>query len=204
MSLKINLGCGPKSLGPEWVGVDADGSVLPDILCDIMAYEPHRPVDAVAAIHVLEHLKLHDVITLCSNVRKWLEPGGTFIVEMPDREKCFRLAANRMPVGRPAVWDDPPIQGVGGLLGDRPARHGAWVMFLAENASEIVSRVSVGDYESFLPACFNVPLENHRNVWSEKLFADVLRGLGFADVRSESPQFHGKRANRDMRVVATK
>lgn len=201
--MKINLGSGKRKL-PQWVNVDADESVRPDVVCRITDYQPDGPVEAVAAIHVLEHLPIGDCVRMCNRIHQWLSTGGRLTVEMPDRAKCFRLAAHPIPKADIAKWDDPAIQGIGGLLGDRPAVHSAWVAWLAEHAAEVLQRVCTGDYTSFLPAQFDSPLENHQHVWSEQGFIAMLRGIGFSFVRAEAPEFHGKRGKRDMRVVAIK
>lgn len=202
--MKIHLGCGQK-FWSGWWNVDASPSTVADEVCDLLALSPRAPASDVAAIHVLEHLAQPDCRTLVERVYGWLEAGGQFVVEMPDRQKCLLMAQSENPPSPgPYRWDDPAIQGLGGLLGDRPASHDEWVGWLAGNSSTVVSGVLRGDYESFLPQEFNVPLENHRFVWSEREFCDLLSECGFRPVNVETPQFHGKRAHRDMRIVARK
>lgn len=201
--MKVHLGCGRK-FWPGWWNVDGSPASVADEVCNLLDYEPRAPVDSCAAIHVLEHLAEDDCRKLVERVHGWLVPGGQFIVEMPDRDKCLLAAQTaHPPTSGPYLWDHPAIQGLGGLLGDRPAVHEAWVVWLAGNSSTVVSGVLRGDYESFLPQEFNSRFENHRCVWSEHDFSDVMRAAGFR-VSAETPQYHGKRSHRDMRLVGIK
>lgn len=200
--MKLHLGCGKKTW-PDWINIDADPSVNADVHSSLMAlaYDPNS-VEAVSAIHVLEHLDAVAVEMLCSRVHEWLQPGGLFTVEMPDREKCLKLAASNIAVA--IDWNHPVIQGVGGLLGDRPDDHQDWVKWLWQNKLIIREMVANGEFTKFLPERFDVEYENHVYVWEEDEFCRSLASAGFGTIRSETPVFHGKRKERDMRIVAVK
>lgn len=201
--MKLHLGSGRK-YWPGWHNVDLHAEKV-DEQIDIRDVDyPRASVSQAAAIHVLEHLTRDECLDLCRRCLRWLRPGGTLQVEMPDREKCLKLLRFGK-VNDPPAWDDPGLQGLGGLMGDRPARHAEWVRWLSDHRKTITRYATlqrVGDVST--PDQFEIPGERHRYVWAEPEFADALRGIGYREVRVEKPRHHGKRDWRDMRVVGVK
>lgn len=203
--MKVQLGCGHRRW-PEWVNVDGNPESGADLIADLRAVEfPPASCSEVAAIHVLEHLASEECESLVARVSAWLQPGGAFTVEMPCRAKCLRLISGEALLPqRDKLWGDAATVGLGGLLGGRSGSHEAWVSWLRGHCSEIVAGVSRGDYESFLPAEWNLVRENHRRVWTTAEFKGLLLRSGFSGAREVRPQFHGGRYWRDMRIVGTK
>lgn len=60
------------------------------------SFQPSRPFDAVLALHVLEHVDAPG--DLLRRVHRWLRPGGTLIVVVPNRESIHRRLAVLMGI----------------------------------------------------------------------------------------------------------
>ena len=86
--LKINLGCGDKSV-PGYLNVDIvdeRASNMPDIVCDIrdLSIFESNIADEVMAIHVIEHFYHWEVGDLLREWVRVLKPGGKLILECPN------------------------------------------------------------------------------------------------------------------------
>ncbi|MTD45420.1 methyltransferase domain-containing protein [Conexibacter sp. W3-3-2] len=58
------------------------------------SFVPDEPVDAVLALHVVEHVD--DPRTLLAHLATWLRPGGRLVVVVPNAESLHRRLAVRM------------------------------------------------------------------------------------------------------------
>lgn len=58
------------------------------------SFVPAEPVDAVLALHVVEHVD--DPAALLSHLASWLRPGGRLVVVVPNAESLHRRLAVRM------------------------------------------------------------------------------------------------------------
>lgn len=89
--MKVNLGCGRLPL-EGYVNVDKYTNEA-DIKADVLECE-FEDVEDVVAFHLLEHLSKSDAALLLMKARKWMVPGGTLTVEVPDMTKILELGTS--------------------------------------------------------------------------------------------------------------
>jgi len=83
--LKLDIGAGGVKT-PGYKTVDADPSVEPDILCNVLDGIPVSDDSCthLRLSHVLEHFTPADGLKLLRELHRILAPGGTLFVEVPD------------------------------------------------------------------------------------------------------------------------
>jgi protein O-GlcNAc transferase len=105
--LFINLGSGPKgaawlpAMFTDWreLRVDADPRTAPDLLADIadLSAIESESADAVWSAHCFEHLYLHQIGAVVSEVHRILAPDGFFCLLVPDMQTIAEfIAGDRM------------------------------------------------------------------------------------------------------------
>lgn len=195
--MKLHLGCGSRILS-GYLNVDMQPPA--DIVADIREFIPlDEPVE-VLAIHVIEHLVRDEVLSTLRLIKGYLARGGRLIVEMPDREKCVRLALS----------DDETTSshGILGIMGDRLLPDGRIDKEFRDwrqvNKAAIASMATRLDFDGIcqLAAAFDRPGQPHRYLWSADEFRAALQSAGFETVFVEAPVHHGRRVHRDTRWVA--
>lgn len=92
--MRLNLGCGSKKV-EGFTGVDIKHA---DIVADIR----HLPftdesADEIMAIHVAEHLYVHEIIPTIAEWRRVLKTGGTMALELPCLDKVLWHFQNGSP-----------------------------------------------------------------------------------------------------------
>lgn len=205
--MRINLGSGWKPQ-PGWMNIDLYAEVC-DVRCDLrtLTFAPES-VDEAMAIHTLEHFTREDCELICRDVLLFLKPGSTFVVEMPERDRCITLIQsgigkqdeNGLPGMKRRV-----MNGTKGLLGGRNVDKQEWGDWLLRNAATILERTLAGESTvDLIPEKFDSPGYPHLHVWSEGEFAKMLLSIGYREARIEKPVWHGPRYSRDMRVVGVK
>ncbi len=113
----LDLGCGRGELldllrerGMEATGIEADPAlaaaarrrglrVVEGEVLEVLLRLGDGSVGAVAAIHLLEHLPLHELLRVLAEVRRVLRPGGVFLAECPNPAS--------LRVGAHEFWLDP-------------------------------------------------------------------------------------------------
>lgn len=182
--MKVHLGCGQHRI-EGWVNVDLYKDA--DIQSDIRTVNfPLGSVSVVRCIHTIEHIQRDDAVALMHRVADWLEPGGIFEIETPDRKKCLRL-----------IESGETLAGVKGLTGGRSSDKPGWHQWIVEHCAEIVSAPD----SLIIPAEWDIPGERHWYVWTANELATELVAAGFSRALIENPQEHAKRKRRDCRVV---
>ena len=83
--VKLNLGCGQRKIY-GFVNVDADATVVPDLLTDAFTLPGFKPnsVDVVYACHLLEHSGRKTYQLVLARWFEVLKPGGVLRVAVPD------------------------------------------------------------------------------------------------------------------------
>lgn len=84
--LKLDLGCGPNKVGPEWTGVDVlsfDGKV--DLVHDLRTAWPWESdsVEEVFSSHFLEHLTGEERVHFFNELHRVLKPGRSARIITP-------------------------------------------------------------------------------------------------------------------------
>jgi len=92
--IKINLGCGPRNFGKDWIHID--GSDFPHIDHHDIINLPFKEeeVDLIYASHVLEYFDRDEVNEVLTNWKKVLKRGGALRIAVPDFEACAKLYVN--------------------------------------------------------------------------------------------------------------
>lgn len=90
-TLKLNLGCGWRDFGPDWVHIDGgDYSHLNSKDIINLPYEDNS-VDLIYASHVLEYFDRDEAKTLLTKWYNKLKPGGIIRLAVPDFEAMVNL-----------------------------------------------------------------------------------------------------------------
>lgn len=194
---KVQLGSGNR-YEEDWVNVDlyAERADVREDICTVDF--PLGSVETVRCIHTIEHIKRLDAIALFRRAARWLESGGTFEIETPDRKKCMNLIFHEQAY----------LLGAKGLLGgrsvDKPGWH-KWLESWAQNTPELEARIkefNIGKVE--IPSRWELPGERHLYVWEGNELAADLHAAGFYQTKVGDPKHHGGRAWRDCRVIGIK
>jgi SAM-dependent methyltransferase len=88
--LKLDLGCGPTKLAPEYIGVDVNDSAAVDVVGDVLDVLRTIADDSVVdvhASHVLEHLD--DLSAVVSELERVLAIGGRLHVVAPHFSNAY-------------------------------------------------------------------------------------------------------------------
>jgi SAM-dependent methyltransferase len=85
--VKLDLGCGSKKAGPDFIGVDSRAVEGVDVVCDIR----QRPwpwkdgeVEYVHCAHFVEHLTGDERIDFFNELWRIMKPGGQALIITPD------------------------------------------------------------------------------------------------------------------------
>ncbi|WP_025895701.1 class I SAM-dependent methyltransferase [Kordiimonas gwangyangensis] len=84
---RVQVGCGPKNIKPDWWNVDIRPFPGIDAVMDVTKVWPWRGVlDYVYGEHFLEHLSLSDAIDFLTHSRAALKHGGALRLTTPSVE----------------------------------------------------------------------------------------------------------------------
>lgn len=86
--MRLNLGCGHVPL-EGYFNVDLYANEA-DMQGDVLRCN-FQDVEEIVAFHLLEHLSRPDAELLLNRARKWMAPGGTLTVEVPDMRAIFEM-----------------------------------------------------------------------------------------------------------------
>lgn len=86
--MKIDLGCGRRKRGPDWVGFDCQALPGVDVVGDANEKLPFDDncADEVAAFDFLEHVHNDKRIHIMTEIWRILKPGGVFISMTPSTD----------------------------------------------------------------------------------------------------------------------
>src|SRR5882762_7889754 len=88
--VRLHLGCGDEHLD-GWINVDENPASAADVVMDFRRIGEalaKATVDEVMMIHSLSYLRFWEARELLGVLHNVLKPGGKFIAEFPDVEKC--------------------------------------------------------------------------------------------------------------------
>ena len=89
--LKLNLGCGWRDFGPDWVHID--GGDYPHLNSKDIVNLPYEDstVDLIYASHVLEYFDREEAKELLTKWHSKLKPGGVIRLAVPNFEAMVKL-----------------------------------------------------------------------------------------------------------------
>lgn len=91
LPVKLDIGCGPNKIGPEWIGVDAikfdKVDVQLDINTPIWPWEDNS-VDEVHCSHFVEHLDSTERVHFVNELYRVLKPGAKATIITPHWSSC--------------------------------------------------------------------------------------------------------------------
>ena len=79
---KINLGCGWRNFGPDWIHIDGGDYDHLDHK-DILDF-PYENVDLIYASHVIEYFDKEEIRSILQTWKSKLKPGGILRVAVPN------------------------------------------------------------------------------------------------------------------------
>lgn len=116
--MRLNIGGGTKRL-QGWTNVDIAPGEFTDIVADACCIPiPDNTVEAVMAIHLVEHLFAWEVPTAIAEWFRVLLPSGRVLLEMPDLRKACTNIAEDYQAGK-----HPDDQGMWAIYGDDRSRN---------------------------------------------------------------------------------
>lgn len=100
--LKLNVGCGNKKK-PEYINVDLDSLVKPDIVLNVSSALPFKDdrFNAIEAYHVIEHIFPWLVLDVLREFFRILKPQGLLAIECPNIEAASTWLVGNSQYG----WD---------------------------------------------------------------------------------------------------
>ena len=93
--IKINLGCGWRNFGSDWIHID--GGDYPHLNSKDIFNLPYKnnSVDLIYASHVLEYFDNIEVESILNEWKRTLKPGGTLRIAVPNFEVMSKLYENK-------------------------------------------------------------------------------------------------------------
>jgi predicted SAM-dependent methyltransferase len=91
--VKINLGCGWRNFGEDWIHVDGGNYEHLDLVHDISKRLPFADdlADLIYSSHVIEYFCRDEIKDILLDWRRVLKPGGTLRLAVPDFEAIAAL-----------------------------------------------------------------------------------------------------------------
>ena len=130
---KINLGCGWRNFGSDWVHID--GGDYEHLDHDDIFDFPYENVDLIYASHVIEYFNREEIVPILQNWRSKLKPGGILRLAVPNFatlcaiymrgnpvEKVLGPLYGQMPMGDDTIYhrttyDEPSLRTMLVLVG---------------------------------------------------------------------------------------
>ena len=93
--IKLNLGCGWRDFGPDWIHID--GGDYPHLDSKDIINLPYKDnsVDLIYASHVLEYFNRKEAKEVLTKWYSKLKPGGTIRIAVPNFEAMAQLYINK-------------------------------------------------------------------------------------------------------------
>lgn len=217
--MKLNLGSGWKYLD-GWVNCDLYAEKV-DVRADCRALPfADNTFDEILFSHCIEHITRADGLTCLRELYRACAPGGSVIIETPDRLKLIKLVKGHGPKSaemnivegtratQGGYYPNAPrlLDGVkgamGGVSGTREEKT-AWHKWLIKHADRILHALKANDM-TLMPKPETIrPGEEHLYLWTAAELTAAMVAVGFK-ASIQDPQGHGQRSWRDCRVVGVK
>ena len=97
-SIKINLGCGWRNFGPDWIHID--GGDYDHLDHKNIIDFPYENVDLIYASHVLEYFDREEVIPILKTWKSKLKPGGILRLAVPDFNSLYAIYQRTVNIDR--------------------------------------------------------------------------------------------------------
>ena len=144
--IKINMGCGWRNFGSDWIHIDSGDYEHLDYISitDLSQFE-NNSVDLIYASHVVEYFDRQQVPSLLKEWKRILKVGGVLRIAVPNFHEISRLYSNgsypldnfvgllygRMPMGEETiyhktVYDFESIQKVLNQCGFKDVKYYDW------------------------------------------------------------------------------
>jgi len=91
--LKINLGCGKRNFGSEWIHIDGNNYDHIDST-DIINFD-YSNVEIIYASHVIEYFDRYEILDILINWKSKLKKNGILRLAVPDFEKMSSLYSKK-------------------------------------------------------------------------------------------------------------
>jgi predicted SAM-dependent methyltransferase len=96
--IKINLGCGKRNFGKDWIHIDGNSYKHIDY-ADIINF-PYKNVDLIYASHVISYFDQFEIIKVLKKWKKKLKKNGILRLAVPDfnRMSSLYLYKKKFPI----------------------------------------------------------------------------------------------------------
>lgn len=90
--VKINMGCGKRNFGKDWIHVDGDRSYEHVDTSDIyLSFIENEKVDLIYASHFIEYFDRKEVLVLLNAWYNKLKPGGVLRLSVPNFPQLVKV-----------------------------------------------------------------------------------------------------------------
>jgi len=89
--MKINLGCGKRNFGKEWIHIDGGDYDHLDFQDITKLNFKSNTVDLIYASHVIEYFDREEIVEVLQEWQRVLKPNGILRIAVPDFEVMARL-----------------------------------------------------------------------------------------------------------------
>ena len=89
--MKINIGCGPRNFGQDWIHIDGGDYNHLDSKDIYLKSFKGNSADIIYSSHFIEYFDRDEIFSILLSWRKILKKNGTLRIAVPDFEMCSRL-----------------------------------------------------------------------------------------------------------------
>ena len=105
MTVKINMGCGWRNFGTDWIHIDGgDYEHLDYKDITLLKQFKDNSVDLIYASHVIEYFDRKQVINILKEWQRVLKPSGILRVAVPDFKSMASLYLSKNYKLRSTLW----------------------------------------------------------------------------------------------------
>ena len=93
--IKVNMGCGWRDFGRDWIHIDSGDYNHLDYqsIVDLKQFEDNS-IDLIYASHVVEYFDRQEIPSVLNEWKRVLKQGGTLRLAVPNFEKIAKLYSN--------------------------------------------------------------------------------------------------------------